>query len=301
MTVESSSVVDISIVIPSYNRGELVRENVEKSLLLKPAPKEIILVDDCSGDDSAAILQQLADAHESVHYYRLDENGGQAVARSVAFEKATGRYIVSLDDDSWFIDQDGLQRVWDRFEQLNQCAILSFETFAPVKPITEAVDQLFLVSDHITCGAAYRTEVLRQSGYHLGFLRYEGEEADLSLKIIGLGYDIVHDCNIRVFHDYDPEKRTSATLNRVRRYAVRNDLVRAVIYFPWLTTCRLLLWRSLSHLKYALKKGYLWPTLVGYAGFFRLLFKAIAHRQPISRAASHRYFALRRKRQPLSS
>src|SRR5258706_9790699 len=106
--------VDISIIIPSYNRGEAVREAVKRCGLLRPRPREIIIVDDCSDEDSAMTLQGLENGN--VKCIRLPKNQGIATARSVGFATARGKYLVSLDDDSWFLDIDALQRIWARLE-----------------------------------------------------------------------------------------------------------------------------------------------------------------------------------------
>jgi len=134
--------LDISIVIPSYNRGMIVVKAISNCLALRPQAREIILVDDHSNPESEAILRGLAEEHQSVLYVRLPENGGQAVSRSVGLATANGKYIVSLDDDSWFLDSDDLQRVWDRMESLPKCGILSFETYGPLRPVKPIFDSL---------------------------------------------------------------------------------------------------------------------------------------------------------------
>ena len=293
--------LDISIVIPSYNRSQVVKENVEKCMKLLPPAKEIILVDDYSDRESETVLQQLAASHSSIKYFRLIKNCGQATARSVGFSKATGKYIVSLDDDSWFIDNDGLQRVWERMESLPGCGILAFETYGPTRATKPEEDRLLLVADHITCGAAYRTSVLNKTGYHLGFLRFMGEESELSIKVMDAGFDIILDGSIRVYHDYDPEKRSRDSLAIVRYHGVRNDLVRAVIYFPFPLYIQLVLWRIYSHLKFALQHGFLLATIHGYLGFLMYLPAAFRSRKPVGLKVAKRYLELRRFPEPVNA
>lgn len=290
--------LDISIVIPSYNRGMVLSETIAKCLAMQPKAREIILVDDHSNPESEAILRKLAEEHHNVRYIRLPENGGQAVSRSIGLATASGKYIVSLDDDSWFLDNDGLQQVWNRMEALPNCGILAFAIFSPEHPEKSAENRLMLVADHITCGAAYRTDLLRRIGYHLGFLRFEGEESDISLKIMGNGHDIVLDENIRVYHDYDSSKRSKESLKRVRKFAVRNDMLRSIIYFPFPLNFFLSIGKAISHLIFGLKHGYIWTTFLGYGEFFRLLIVALGKRHPLSIAAAKRYLQLRRKPEP---
>lgn len=296
--IKEENIIDISIVIPSYNRGTVVAENIIKCLALQPKAREIILVDDHSNAESELILRKLAEEHHSVCYIRLPENGGQAVSRSVGLATANGKYIISLDDDSWFLDNDGLQQVWDRMEELPNCGLLAFAIFSPDYPEKPGENRLMLVADHITCGAAYRTDLLRRIGYHLGFLRFEGEESDLSLKVMGNDQDIVLDENIRVFHDYDSSKRSKESLKRVRKFAVRNDMLRSIIYFPFPLNFFLSIGKAISHLIFGLKYGYIWTTFLGYGGFIRLLSVALTKRHPLSIVAAKRYLQLRRKPEP---
>ena len=286
--------LDISIVVPSYNRGETVARNLPRWLALDPPAREILLIDDASDEPSARVLRELAQRHPTVRWMRLERNEGQAVARSAGFAAATGRYIVSLDDDSWLLESDALARIWRRMEALPRCAILGFNLFSPGMEISPAEDRLLAVSDHLTCGAAYRTDTLRRIGYHLGFLRFEGEESDLSIKARGAGCDVLKDLAVRGFHDYDPSRRSAESMQRVRTYAVRNDLARTIVFFPWFLVPVLLAWRSAAHLLFALRHGLLGATLRGYAGFVAILPQALGERAPISLEAARRYLKLRR-------
>src|SRR5262245_29499575 len=284
---------DGSIVIPSYNRGASLQQTVARCLALEPAPREIILVDDHSNDGSKDVIERLSS--DTVRTVRLPTNQGQAAARSLGFSMARGTYVVSLDDDSWFLDNDALQRICERFESLPRCGILALRGFSPGVPIQDTGDQLSIVADHITCGAAYRAAVIHKTGYHLPFLRYEGEEADISLKVIHAGFDIVADESIRFFHDYDPTKRPASVLMNVRRLAVRNDLLRCLIYFPLDLAIGVGLWRVASHISWGVRSGAVGATMRGLADVLITWPSALKHRRPISRRASLRYLKLRHR------
>lgn len=289
-----SEALDISIVVPTYNRGEVVARNADRWLAMDPPAREIVLVDDASDEPSARVLRDIAARHPSVRYLRLERNGGQAVARNAGFAAATGKYIVSLDDDSWLLETDALARVWRRMEATPRCAILAFNLFSPGMEVAPAEDRLLAVSDHLTCGAAYRADTLRRIGYHLAFLRYEGEESDLSIKARGADCDVLKDLAVRGFHDYDPSRRSAESIRRVRTYAVRNDLARIIVFFPWILVPTLLAWRAAAHLRFGMRHGLLGATLRGYAGFAAILPRALRERAPIPLAAARGYLRLRR-------
>jgi glycosyltransferase involved in cell wall biosynthesis len=289
-----AAALDMSIVVPSYDRGEVVAQNMDRWLALDPPAREIILVDDASNEPSAGILRELGARHPAVRCIRLDRNGGQAVARSAGLAAATGKYIVSLDDDSWLLDDDALARISRRMEATPRCAILAFNLFSPGLEIAPARDALLAVSDHLTCGAAYRNETLRRIGYHLGFLRYVGEESDLSIKARGADCEVLKDLNVRGFHDYDPSRRSPESLRQVRMYGVRNDLARTVVFFPWVLVPGLLAWHVFAHLRFGMRHRLLGPTLRGYAAFAAVLPETLRSRSPIPLGAARRYLELRR-------
>lgn len=67
---------------------------------------EIQIVDDCSTDNTETVLKPYLDQYPNIHYYRLPENGGPAIARTEAIKRAEGRYIAFLDsDDLWTPDK----------------------------------------------------------------------------------------------------------------------------------------------------------------------------------------------------
>ena len=92
--IEQSSV---SVVIPTYNAAEFIQEAITTALEQSHAPKEIIVVDDGSTDNTKEIL---SDVNE-IHFVRQN-NKGPASARNHGASLATGQWIAFLDaDDLW--------------------------------------------------------------------------------------------------------------------------------------------------------------------------------------------------------
>lgn len=85
--------------MPVFNRGDYVAAAIRSALEQEHPPHEVIVVDDGSTDDSAAIVQQFGDR---VQYFR-QENRGCAAARNLGVRHSTGEYIAFLDsDDLWY-------------------------------------------------------------------------------------------------------------------------------------------------------------------------------------------------------
>ena len=100
MTLYSNNTV--SVIIPVYNVGKYIPHTIESILKQSYKDVEIVLVDDCSTDNSAEIIAEYASSHSNVIYHKLENNQGAAVARNKALSIAKGRYVAFLDsDDEW--------------------------------------------------------------------------------------------------------------------------------------------------------------------------------------------------------
>jgi len=90
----------VSIVIPTYNRADLIGRTITSALAQSWQNLEIIIVDDASTDDTRAVIQAIADPR--VRYVGLEKNSGPSTARNTGVEQARGRFISFLDsDDEW--------------------------------------------------------------------------------------------------------------------------------------------------------------------------------------------------------
>jgi len=90
----------VSIIMPTYNCGRFIRESIDSVLSQTYTAWELLIVDDCSTDDTADIVSSYADAR--IHYMRNEHNMGAALTRNKALREAKGQYIAFLDsDDLW--------------------------------------------------------------------------------------------------------------------------------------------------------------------------------------------------------
>jgi hypothetical protein len=88
----------VSVIIPTFNAGRLLAHAIESVVQQQYAPLEIIVVDDGSTDDSAAIIAALP--HDV--RYLVQDNAGPAAARNRGVREATGEVIAFCDaDDLW--------------------------------------------------------------------------------------------------------------------------------------------------------------------------------------------------------
>lgn len=90
----------VSVVIPTYNRAELVVRAVHSVLSQTYADLEGIIVDDASIDDTRERIKTLQDIDQRVRYFRHDSNRGAQSARNTGVQAAKGEYIAFLDSDN---------------------------------------------------------------------------------------------------------------------------------------------------------------------------------------------------------
>lgn len=92
----------ISVITPAYNAERFIRDTIDSVLQQTYTNWEMIIVDDCSTDDTLAIVKEYRRRDARIKLIVLEENSGSAVARNKAMENASGRYIAFLDsDDRW--------------------------------------------------------------------------------------------------------------------------------------------------------------------------------------------------------
>jgi len=92
----------VSVITPSYNSSKFIDECINSVISQSYTNWELLIVDDCSDDNSKELLLNLEKRDERIKLTFLDNNIGAAHARNVAIQKAKGKYIAFLDsDDSW--------------------------------------------------------------------------------------------------------------------------------------------------------------------------------------------------------
>lgn len=94
----------VSVIIPSYNRANLLPRTIKGVATQTFKDFEIIVVDDCSTDNTEAVVLQLKKQWPlaDIRYIKHDVNKGEAGARNTGIENAKGDYVAFLDsDDEW--------------------------------------------------------------------------------------------------------------------------------------------------------------------------------------------------------
>lgn len=113
----------VSVIMPVYNAESFVSESIDSVLNQTHKDIELILVDDCSKDNSYEILLEYAEKDERVRVFRNECNKGVSYTRNFAVSKAQFDYVALIDsDDIW--DENKLQKqleVIDKYPDTDIC------------------------------------------------------------------------------------------------------------------------------------------------------------------------------------
>ena len=90
----------VSIIMPSYNAEKYIKSAIHSILRQTYASWELIIVDDCSRDNTVDIIRNFDDSR--IRLFKNKKNSGAAISRNKALREAKGKYIAFLDsDDIW--------------------------------------------------------------------------------------------------------------------------------------------------------------------------------------------------------
>lgn len=96
----------VSVIMPTYNCGRFIAETIASIQAQTYENWEIEIVDDCSTDDTKAVVTALMEKDPRIHYHCLEVNSGAAVARTESMRLARGEFMAFCDsDDLWMPDK----------------------------------------------------------------------------------------------------------------------------------------------------------------------------------------------------
>ena len=163
----------VSIITPSYNSAKHIAETIQSVQNQSYTNWEMIIVDDCSSDNTEEIVKKIQQSDTRVHFLKLDKNSGSGIARNKGIEQATGDYMTFIDsDDIWFPD----------FIKNSIEAIQTSKTpfvFSSYKRSNEELE--FIYSDFIVPQKVTYTDILKSNSISC-------LTAFLDIKILGKKY-----------------------------------------------------------------------------------------------------------------
>ncbi|MFA6058892.1 MAG: glycosyltransferase [Taibaiella sp.] len=219
----------LSILIITYNRPEdtlSLLQSINNQEDKTKHVKEILLLNNAS-TTSYQIIEDFIDQHPDlpVKYIKHSENLGVAKGRNYLIQLATAEYLMFLDDDVEFYDNNAVAIAatlftGERYIEHNT-AIITFNIFYystkerqisafPHKDFKRYQNKEWFLTYYFT-GAAHlmKKELFAKTGLYPSDFFYGMEEYDLSYRVIDAGYTIAFDHQIKVFHKESPEGRVT--------------------------------------------------------------------------------------------
>ena len=107
----------VSVIVPVYNTEKFLKECLESIINQTLDDIEIIIIDDCSTDNSYKIILEYVKKYQNkIRVIRQAKNSGVAAARNIGLNFATGKYISFVDSDD-FIQEDMLEKMYNACEE----------------------------------------------------------------------------------------------------------------------------------------------------------------------------------------
>lgn len=102
----------VSVIIPAYYCESTLRQAID-SALIQDVPMEVLVLDDCSGEDIKGIIEEYGEESRLI-YVKNEKNLGAAATRNKGVAMASGDYVAFLDADDW----------WEKGKLKNQMELL---------------------------------------------------------------------------------------------------------------------------------------------------------------------------------
>lgn len=225
----------MSVIIPAYNRADLISRAVRSALAQRPAPPaEVIVIDDCSSDETGAVAERLGAV-----VVRHQENQGEAGARNSGLRAARHEWVAFLDsDDEWLPDH--LATLWPRraghvavsctavYRTADEIRLRGHPASHP-KALSSAAQLVFPSNPVPVSGVLARRDVLLALE---GFRPWKtGADLDMWIRAIGHGTILACPEPGYIYHLHDGQVSSDEEL--MRENLLR--LVRSYSAEPWCT------------------------------------------------------------------
>ena len=158
----------ISIIMPVYNGEKYINEAIKSILIQSCNDWELIIIDDCSTDNTQSICQNYESQNDRIHYYR-NSHMGISFSRNFGIEKSKGRYISFLDSDDVWCKEFYTDKI-NEMLAATDTEIISFNYiesldkmykngFIRKNNLSLVYDNRFNLSDNHFCSFIYKCEI----------------------------------------------------------------------------------------------------------------------------------------------
>lgn len=255
----------VLIGITTKNRVEKLIQCIDSIKLLEyPNFKIRVFCDGCS-DNTVTELTNYPDIEVIVNR----ESIGLKKARNKLMGALDFKYFVTLDDDTYFVQKDTLEKSITFLEKNENIGILSFDikdgNYIHDNFIPNSNLKPFQISEFVGCGNIIKNDVLKDCGfYNENNLPYGCEEQELAINCLKRNHLIYYLPGTILIHN---EEQKNRSYTRQWESTVNNNLYIAYMYYPVYLWPILIIIKAIILLKYGLFHEKFMPTIRGIYHF----------------------------------
>jgi GT2 family glycosyltransferase len=228
----------ISVIFITHNRKtdlEYTLGQLKKQIC--NFPWEIIIVDQNSNDSTESLFTK---EDNQIKYIRLDKNIGVAGGRNVGVSLAKYEYLVFMDDDAHFVENNALNQIYQLMKENSEIDMFAFQirnlenglyNWPYGKKRISKCDSTFFTKFFIGCGHAIKKSFFDNVGGYSNILFFWGEETELVLKSFSRDKSpVLYYGRVKIIHRVEGNGRNSDPGRFY--YQVRNRMFLIKTYFP---------------------------------------------------------------------
>lgn len=168
--IKEREITMVSVIMPAYNSSRYIRAAIESVLQQSHRELELVVVDDCSNDNTVEVVQKYCTAYGNVRLLALKVNSGAAAARNEGLKAAKGRYVSFLDSDD-VMDTDCISQQL-RF-MMEKNAGLVFASYQMIDGQGRYLSDPRIVPARITYRQMLRTNHVKMNGTVIDRSRFD--------------------------------------------------------------------------------------------------------------------------------
>lgn len=228
--------MEVSILIVTKNRPEELEITLNRliGLLDLVLHEVLVFIDGCKK------TEVLITKYPWVQWISSEISIGASPARNKLYKKATGKFLIGLDDDAHPLSEDFINQAESVFLENENIGIIAFQEIRGVFILDEEALIIaqpkmdsYLTNDFVACGFAIKKEVYDSTNGFPVWIDIYGEESCLAIEVLDLGYEIHYDNTIIVNHRVDKKKRLVQGRNYFRfEKQLKNTIYYYVVYYP---------------------------------------------------------------------
>ena len=234
----------ISAIMPIYNGGKYLYYSLRSIQNQKMKDIEIILIDDCSTDDTLKIIEKYMKEDERIRLIKNFENRKILYSKSIGALNSKGKYIIELDQDDIFIRDDVFDILYYEAEKDNLDLVqirdivkhnLNFENITKVhyyinpkpthyKQQPELKDKIFINgNNYLLWGLLIKNDIYKKTVYQLWpiIINYKiifNEDYTITFKLISLSQKYKYLNNFALIHLIHPKSISNNRFGNIKYY-----------------------------------------------------------------------------------